>query len=267
MAGLEVLYRATLGDIATSQDALVCFVHWELVRAGYGCLGAGDEPGTNEKKSEMLPADWNKSRELYTLRYQSNDETNVLLKAILVDSTVIFNMMNFKTNQVSDLIVNLTEHVDDDHLQDFGRVFKDPDNLRQMIKSSFVSPPVHTGNSKKNKPEKSANVPYEADPLRIPDRNPRSDRHPAWPDPMGPFAVGGSDLDPFGGRQGGMIFDPLRSGLPRPGFNPTSGIPGRLPPGAVPPGARFDPFGPVGRNPPGPDPDHMPPPGFDDMFM
>ncbi|KAG2461902.1 PSMF1 inhibitor, partial [Polypterus senegalus] len=201
MAGLEVLYRATLGDIATSQDALVCFVHWELVRAGYGCLGAGDE--------------------------------------------------NFKTNQVSDLIVNLTEHVDDDHLQDFGRVFKDPDSLRQMIKSSFVSPPVQTGNSKKNKPEKSANVLYEADPLRIPDRNPRSDRHPAWPDPMGPFAVGGSDLDPFGSRQGGMIFDPLRSGLPRPGFNPTSGIPGRLPPGAVPPGARFDPFGPVGRNPPG----------------
>lgn len=50
---------------------------------------------------------------------------------------------------------------------------------------------------------------------------------------------------------GGMIVDPLRSGYPRSGFDPTSGIPDILPPGAVPPGARFDPFGPVGRRRPG----------------
>ncbi len=53
--------------------------------------------------------------------------------------------------------------------------------------------------------------------------------------------------------------------------------------GGLPPGARFDPFGPVGpgRGPPGPpgpgripgqfggpNPDHeQPPPGFEDMFM
>ena len=47
--------------------------------------------------------------------------------------------------------------------------------------------------------------------------------------------------------------------------------------GAVPPGARFDPIGPPDPdgglpNPQGryrgePDPDHEPPPGFDDMYM
>nr|XP_032528657.1 proteasome inhibitor PI31 subunit [Danaus plexippus plexippus] len=44
--------------------------------------------------------------------------------------------------------------------------------------------------------------------------------------------------------------------------------------GSVPPGARFDPFGPPGvgplpgRRPPPPDADHLPPPGFNDnMFM
>lgn len=46
--------------------------------------------------------------------------------------------------------------------------------------------------------------------------------------------------------RGGMIVDPIRSGYPHSGFEPSSGIPDLLPPGAVPPGARFDPFGPIG---------------------
>ncbi|KAL0595287.1 Actin, cytoplasmic 1 [Plecturocebus cupreus] len=86
-------------------------------------------------------------------------------------------------------------------------------------------------------------------------------------DPLGPFAVGGEDLDPFGRRRGGMIVDPLRSGFPRALIDPSSGLPNRLPPGAVPPGARFDPFGPTGTSPSGPNPDHLPPPGFDDMYL
>lgn len=66
-------------------------------------------------------------------------------------------------------------------------------------------------------------------------------------DPENPLAVGRGDLDPLaGGRGGGMFMDPR--GFPGMGRNPNTGIPGRLPPGAVPPGARFDPFGP-------PDPD------------
>ena len=42
--------------------------------------------------------------------------------------------------------------------------------------------------------------------------------------------------------------------------------------GAIPPGARFDPFGPPDTDMPNPrgrvpDADHLPPPGYDDMFM
>lgn len=48
-----------------------------------------------------------------------------------------------------------------------------------------------------------------------------------------------------------MIVDPLRSGYPRVPIDPSSGLPNRLPPGAVPPGARFDPFGPIGTSPAG----------------
>ncbi len=78
----------------------------------------------------------------------------------------------------------------------------------------------------------------ENDPLRI--RNPYGERVP-------PVNIGRGDLDPFYfdplGGGGGMIFDPFRAGgLSRPR------IPTDLPPGAVPPGARFDPF-----QPPNPD--------------
>ncbi|KAI2663869.1 Proteasome inhibitor PI31 subunit [Labeo rohita] len=209
MAGLELLFNCVSNSITCSQDALICFVHWEIVKSGYKCLGVGDEPKDGEKKSELLPPSWNESKELYALRYRSNDDkSNLLLKAFTVDTTLIFNLMDSMTEKVTDLTVTVSEYVDEANLQTFER-----------------------------------------------------------PDPMAPFAAGGADLDPFGGRAGGMIVDPLRAGFPRSGFDPSSGIPGVLPPGAVPPGARFDPFGPVGRHRPGPDPDHMPPPGYDDMFM
>ncbi len=75
--------------------------------------------------------------------------------------------------------------------------------------------------------------PYNPDPLRVT----RPDRQPVFPD-----NYGRNDLDPFGRfdplSRGGMIFDPFRDP------NRNRYIPGNLPPGSVPPQARFDPFGP-----------------------
>jgi len=59
--------------------------------------------------------------------------------------------------------------------------------------------------------------------------------------------VGGQDLHPFGpSNGGGMLYDPMRAERSR---GPQTDIdyignPQRLPSGSVPPGARFDPFGP-----------------------
>ena len=90
-----------------------------------------------------------------------------------------------------------------------------------------------------------------------------------------PFAYGDADRLPGYPGAGGMMMDPLRSGgmgLRQPGY------PG-IPRGSVPPGARFDPFGPLTefdyssgtRRPPrsfDPNPDHLRRPGFnEDMFM
>lgn len=273
MAGLEVLYTCVGGSISCPQDAVVCFVHWEMIKSGYRCIGSGDEPRGSDKKSELLPADWSSNKELYSLRYKAKDsDTQLLLKAIAVDSTLIFNLMTPGTQQVSDLTVNISDHVDADQLHTFDSVFKDADSLSEKVKTQLLpSQDRPTGQRAERKSRREVEEEEEqrrrredSDPLRIPSRQP-----PHWHDPViPPFAAGGADLDPFGTRGGGgMIVDPLRSGYPRSGFDPSSGIPDILPPGAVPPGARFDPFGPVGRHRPGPDPDHMPPPGYDDMFM
>uniref|UniRef100_UPI0037E80048 proteasome inhibitor PI31 subunit n=1 Tax=Semicossyphus pulcher TaxID=241346 RepID=UPI0037E80048 len=276
MAGLEVLYTCVSGSIGCPQDAVVCFVHWEMIKSGYRCIGSGDEPRSSDKKSELLPADWSSNKELYSLRYKPKDSDNqLLLKAIAVDSTLIFNLMNSSTQQVSDLTVNISDHVDAEQLQTFDSVFKDADSLSEKVKTQLLPPqdrPTGQRTERKSRREEEEDEQRrrgdDSDPLRIPNRHPRQGTQPNWPDPMHPFAAGGADLDPFGSRGGGgMIMDPLRSGYPRSGFDPSSGIPDILPPGAVPPGARFDPFGPVGRHRPGPDRDHMPPPGYDDMFM
>ncbi|XP_048464476.1 proteasome inhibitor PI31 subunit [Rhincodon typus] len=52
MAGLELLYHSVAQDVSSPQDALVCFVHWELVRAGFKCLGTGDQPSNRVFKKE-----------------------------------------------------------------------------------------------------------------------------------------------------------------------------------------------------------------------
>ncbi|XP_059836993.1 proteasome inhibitor PI31 subunit [Hypanus sabinus] len=275
MAGLELLYHSVARDLVSSRDPLICFVHWELIRAGFKCLGTGDQASADDKKKELLPMGWNASQELYTLRYRSdNNQTGLLLKAMAVGASLIINVMNCQSEQVVDLTVNLDDYISSEHLQQYDRVFKNKDELRHLVESTIISPLLGpkqrtAGGSQREKksvqPASSAEQHRNTSPLYIPPRVP--ERQSPWSNPMAPFATGGDDLDPFSDRRGGMIVDPLRSGIPRSGFDPSSGIPGQLPPGSVPPGARFDPFGPVGRGRPGPDPDHLPPPGYDDLFM
>lgn len=43
MAGLEVLFASVAPAMTCPQDALVCFLHWEVVTNGYYGLGIGDQ--------------------------------------------------------------------------------------------------------------------------------------------------------------------------------------------------------------------------------
>uniref|UniRef100_A0A8C9EP36 Proteasome inhibitor PI31 subunit n=1 Tax=Pavo cristatus TaxID=9049 RepID=A0A8C9EP36_PAVCR len=253
------------------QDALVCGIHWELIQHGYRCLGAGEQPGPDERKSELLPAGWEANKEVYTLRYKTTDDAReLLLKAIVVEDSMILNVMDHASQKVADVTLAVADYINPEHLNDFHKVYKNMEELRTRIVSGIVAPlgvPTEKAKKESQAEKKDPVSPRDYNPLGIPPRHPAGVRAPSWPSPLNPFAVGGQDLDPLGGRSGGMIVDPLRSGFPQPGIDPSAGLPSRLPPGAVPPGARFDPFGPLGAGRAGPDPDHLPPPGYDDMFM
>ncbi|XP_009081112.1 PREDICTED: proteasome inhibitor PI31 subunit, partial [Acanthisitta chloris] len=224
--------------------------------------------GPDERKSELLPTGWEANKEVYTLRYKSTDDAReLLLKAIMVEDNMILNVMDRSSQKVADVTLAVADYINPEHLDDFHKVYKNTEELRTRISSGIITPLGAPAEKAKKEPESKKDLLRDDNPLHIPPRQPTGTMAPSWPSPLSPFAVGGDDLDPLGSRGGGMIMDPLRSGFPRRGIDPSSGIPGRLPPGAVPPGARFDPFGPLGAGRSGPDPDHLPPPGYDDMFM
>ncbi|EEC13266.1 proteasome inhibitor, putative [Ixodes scapularis] len=172
--------------------------------------------------------------------------------------------------------------------------FKDLDVVVGKVTQDVVSTleSIDTAHEASTSSCPSRNVSQEYNPLHIPSRQPasigilrshvgelrskvsrcsisRGLRNPL----QEPGRLGQRDLNPFyTGPGGGMIMDPRQ--IPRPHHSdPGVGIPG-LPRGAVPPGARFDPFGPPHPNNPGnrhtfagPSPDHLPPPpDYDDMF-
>ncbi|KAA0713511.1 Proteasome inhibitor PI31 subunit [Triplophysa tibetana] len=235
-----------------------------------------------EEEIRMLPAGWNGSKELYTLRYRSNDDkSNLLLKAFTVDSTLIFNLMDSKTEKVTDLTVNVNEYIAEGNLQTFESVFKNTDELMIKLKSSLL-PPEKIKRQEKTRgngeSEKASNLrDSNNDPLLIPHRAPPT-RHP--PDcPLSTRAVAVDVMaQPNGsicsrrGRSGSFWWKGWRNdcrsiacGFPRSGFDPSFGIPGVLPQALCPlvraltrsvRSGETD----LGR------PDHMPPPG-DDMFM
>ncbi|XP_020615308.1 proteasome inhibitor PI31 subunit-like [Orbicella faveolata] len=174
--------------------------------------------------------------------------------------------------------------------QQIDSIFRELDRLKTKIfrdvVDKFTSGSSRAGSQEERRGTRTDNQREQPsrliddDPLRIPPRRP-PDFHGEWAPPVGPFGYGDGDRLPgHPGTRGGMLMDPFRPG----GMGSTGGQgfgppphPGQLPRGAVPPGARFDPFGPVppggSRADPrsgrfaGPDSDHLPPPGYDDMFM
>ena len=59
MAGLEVLYTCVGSSINCPQDAVICFVHWEIIKSGYRCVGSGDTVslllGNRLVTTELIP--------------------------------------------------------------------------------------------------------------------------------------------------------------------------------------------------------------------
>jgi len=233
-----------------------------------------------ETKSEVLPRGWNDS---YAIRYVYQGRL-YNLRGTNMDDAIMINLIRVQERTVSMVQLNIRaviqltgslEQMIPNH-EELGQTIKkqliDKVSVSTKYKDSTCQTPVNpeSQGSSSNPPLFPPEPAFEINPLGVPLRR---------PDPLN---VGSSDLDPFGGLGpiggrappgfppiggGGMLFVP--PGGPRlDPLGPNFGVP----PGSVPPGARFDPFRPpdadrVPRRPSRRDNDEFLPPGFDDMYM
>ncbi|KAL3317176.1 Proteasome inhibitor PI31 subunit [Cichlidogyrus casuarinus] len=182
-----------------------------------------------------------------------NDEQTLTVSITEADDNIFVNLTDGATDKFSHVELSGLEHVN--------------------IPTPGIDTSVHTVYPKLDELVRILDKDLLGQVLRPP-RGPPSrvtacDVRPAAPAPTLPQSIlpadyGRADLDPFAQLRpptGGMIFEPRRPFYPGPGL----GGPDVLPPGSVPPGARFDPFGPGLLPPRRPGRDHFRP-DFDDMF-
>lgn len=276
--GLELLYSLVKDQLQSKQDCVVAAIHCLLVNENLQCVGIGEEFSDGDTKTELLPKNWNQNQEVYTLRYTSKDGKNKFLIKIVKAGQVIHANIVLNEDIASAMSVNMDKHIADD-FSDFSSTYLDLECLsaafRRDILEKLIEPPkdgaASTSNSAGNNNQPQAQQQPATSPLREPFPVPRPDnpnRHqlpPGYPFPLvnGPV-VGGRDMDPLGRGAGGMFVDPFDPDIGPLRRGPPSAL---MPWGAVPPGARFDPYGPPGPNRGRPNPDHMRrPDDFDDFI-
>ncbi|KAJ0182321.1 hypothetical protein K1T71_001690 [Dendrolimus kikuchii] len=273
--GWDLTFKTVEKDVTRKTDVIIAFIHFNLMKRGFRSIGIGDERALagDEEKSELLPTGWN-DKENYTLRYVLDDKLYIL-HGLNTDGNLIINLMRSEDLVVSNIVVK----VDDTVKEMQGSIDKMMPNYKELmfnVKRDLIDT-IATRHTSTAETQTSGSAPRRISPQITPRPGPavQPDHPNVWnPPPEQPFGgIGRSDLDPFMPGGGGMIFNPF--GPRRSNENPGLGIPGGLARGAVPPGARFDPFGPPGAFLPSargrsrpPDSDHLPPPGFEnDMFM
>ncbi|XP_060530873.1 proteasome inhibitor PI31 subunit-like [Cylas formicarius] len=274
--GWDLLYSALKNDIQNNQDILVCFTHLVLVSNGFKCIGLGESKNIDgtESKSETLPKGWNDD---YSIRYVYQGRL-YNLKATSLDDAVMINLVRVDERTVG--LVHLNVRAVAQKTGTLDEMIPDNKSILEQIKTQLIDKVVLSEKQKDTSSQTETQQPQQGT-SRNRSTEPEGLSQPIaqyiQPPLADPFDYGRSDLNPFGINPlgiapprplggGGMLFQP-----PRPSF-PMGGNLG-VPPGSLPPGARFDPFRPPEsfpqpRRPPNrPDNDEFPPPGYDDMFM
>ncbi|XP_050073072.1 proteasome inhibitor PI31 subunit [Anopheles maculipalpis] len=246
--GMEMLWKLEQNNVNTKSDLMVLFVHWYLMKNGFRNVGVGDDKSLNSsvEQSELLPEGWNANSASYALRYTINDEL-YNLHGTLSNGKMIINLLHAKNLRVSIVVFNLDTAVQSIRGSKMKDLIDKIDEQIDRLDNELLKP------IQSEQPKTSSAPPIDPSWLnrfiRNPGNNPvRSELGSRLQFPV--YGVGSADRDPLGGLGGGMLMDPLRPG--RPNFLPRP---------------RIDPMGPNNRINQFPNPDHLPPPGYDDMFM
>jgi len=273
--GLESFFRAEKLNLIHVNDGAILLVHWSLCNNGILCVSLGDKVPENPERSECLPNSWNQDNGVvYSIVYQDRiSNRSFLLKAVAAESMLIVSLMNFETEQTSDISISPGDFIN--IVEDSVPVISDLDKILKNIDENLVKKLKNSKGSKEaaskiKEDKKSDSKDIHDDPLLVGRRLPPRGIDPNMPDLGGPMPnIGGADLDPFRGggiMGGGMLMDPRRGGRDiQPRWDPVGpgmgGFPGGGPGplrGSFPSGGRgrgaFRSFG-----------DEMPPPGFNDV--
>jgi len=259
-----------------ANDALVFAIHRLMKENGFIFAGCGDK--NDETANDVsIPANWNISDDSYTFRYKLKDAT-LLLKAIVLEGQVLLHALVIGDKKMYNMTLTVDEFINRDvPLDNYEKLFKDIETLMTLVTLDIIEPlqPLQTATqpapSLREEPKKAQQDQRDYDPLRIPPRgqprpNPLIDTSYDRPF-ITPFGTGHSDVFPdipsgpgglFGGPGSGNLIGPHHPGFgisPMPGMDPRNRGRGR----GIPPGARFDPYGP-GNQFGEPDRDDMPPP-------
>jgi hypothetical protein len=294
-------------------DAVVAVLHCTMREMGFICTGHEEKASSDDEFDKQVFAEgWNKSNDSYSFQYKHTQSTmTFIVKYLLMNDKLLVHGLSKEDNKVFSLELSVKEYVTEKiPLGNVDALYKDLDKLISLFKIHITSKLIpnlnkpgyeasHPAHQTQNQTQTQSQTQQQQQPRR--DDPPH--HHPSYPydrqgyDPLrvpgsgrGPaFGLGYGDLGypaPMpgfgipGGEMGGNLIGPGHPGFGLrldPYHSDPFGIGGpRLPPGAVPPGARFDPFGPPARpNMPrfpnqqqfGPDNDELPPPGYDNMYL
>ncbi|GLV39361.1 hypothetical protein CBL_13238 [Carabus blaptoides fortunei] len=210
---------------------------------------------------EELPPDWNTGI-VFNIRYMHNNDL-LQLYGVRKGNSFVVNLAHVDRDQIMGMVFNLDRvHTIHGSLE---QMIPDIENMIRSIEETLINPIVpllsrNTGTQTVEVARALPNAQTSPDDFQ-PDNDLREGRrnHPIFRN------VGYNDLYPFA-HGPGMLY-------PTPGY-PRPMMPDPNMPFGTPPGARYDPILPRGgrpvrpRVPRGyPDPDHLPPPGFDNWFM
>ena len=107
-----------------------------LAREGLLCVGVGETmSNANVVRSELLPSEWNnESGAVYSLLYQDSQAKGYLLKAVAVDSVLVFSLLEINSEKSTDLTLTPGESIE------FGDNIKivDVDDLVKRINNELI---------------------------------------------------------------------------------------------------------------------------------
>ncbi|KAI8138179.1 PI31 proteasome regulator N-terminal-domain-containing protein [Fennellomyces sp. T-0311] len=308
---LHLIAQITPSTLQSPYDALAACSHAIMLSVGCKFAGLGDDARQGDGSVRTLPESWNsQGPSNYAFRYSHPQSSmTFVIKSFRLGNRYLMHGLAIEDNKTATLDIETAHFTSNGFFPYNPHESKDPlvhgfistsqfkelvslfkINILQRILPGLQKPGYEdTSTTSTTAP---SSTPQRSDPSRTDPSQPHPPRPPIFDDPTtaddpslfghNPYSVGRSDLEPMGGLRmpgdgGGMFVGPSH-----PMFGGRHEDDARLPRGAVPPGARFDPIGPfmpdprrgrgrggagAGRFSGEPDNDELPPPNYDNYFM